>query len=85
MFHMTTTTQTFPTPAPKLIPWEGLYMCKDQEVKIYFDLLPGMQVDPKQLYDVHELIGTTSVNTMTVLGANIIDSKPTTTHLTRGY
>jgi hypothetical protein len=84
-YHMTATIQPFPVPAAKLIPWEGDYLIKGRKIKIYFDLLPGQQVDPTQLYEVHELIGTTGVSTMTVLGANIIEPKTTTTHLTQGY
>jgi hypothetical protein len=82
---MTTIARSFPVPAAKLIPWEGDYLIKGRNIKIYFDLLPGQQVDITQFYEVHQLIGTTSANTMTVLGANIIEPKMTTTHLTQGY
>jgi hypothetical protein len=82
---MTTTTQPFPVPAAKLIPWEGYYLIKGSQIKIYFDLLPDQQVDITQYYEVHQLIGTTGATQMTVLGSSIIEPKMTKTHLTQGY
>jgi hypothetical protein len=83
---MTTTARTFPVPAAKLISWEGYYIYRDgTKVKIYFDLLPNQQVDTEQFYEVNEFIGTTGSNKMTILGKNIIDPKPTPTHLAKSY
>lgn len=87
MNHMTVTagSRSFIPPAPTLIPWEGGYNYKGNLIKVYFDLCPGKSVETDEFYTVFRLIGTEGSEELLVLGENIIDPRPTGTHLKEGY
>jgi len=69
-------TTIWPTPAIKLVPWEGFYIFKGRKIKVYFDLRPDEELDPNTQYVVNHHIGTIRSEELYVLGCHIITPKP---------